>query len=225
MNPLCLRSPRLRTVTARSILFTALLVFAFCDSAFAQSEGKFALGADYSIHLPSDRKAIDGHRGVGLLWRYGHGKTGWGLHWALNWFSADVDQPEIGTELGVLKVRPVMIGYGYTRVMGRTKLTGSLVGGYAIAKMSLRDEAAAAYRDRLAVTGVELDAGNTFTARPQFSVWYDISKKIGFNASVSYIVARPDVTIRSSRGVEKRNINADLFTVKFGAVYSIWPWK
>ena len=211
--------------SARALLFTTMLVFAFSDSAVAQSEGKFALGADYSIHLPGDRKDIDGHRGIGLLWRYGHGKTGWGWHWGLSWFSADVDRPEIGTELGVLKVRPFMFGYGYTRVIGKNKLTGSLIGGPAFSKMTLRDEAAAAYRDRLGVTGVELDGGNTFSVRPQFSLWHDISKKIGVNVTAGYIVARPSLTIRSSRGTEKHRLNADLFTVKVGAVYSIWPWK
>jgi len=67
-----------------------------------------------------------------------------------------------------------------------------------------------------------VDVSNTFTAKPQVNVWYDLGKKVGLNVSAGYVVARPTLMIRSTLGTEERHLNADMFTVKFGAAYSIF---
>jgi hypothetical protein len=203
--------------------FVLLTVLGLSRSAFAQSEGTFALGGNFALRLPADRDAVDGRQGVGLLWRFGHGKTGWGWHWGLSWYSADVDGPVgLGTEIGELHVRPVMAGYGYTRVMRRTTVTADLIAGYALTTMSLTPEAENAYRDRLGARSVTVDASNTLTAKPEVSVWYDLGKKVGLNVSAGYMIARPTVTVRSSLGVDERRVRADMFMVQIGAVYSIF---
>jgi hypothetical protein len=200
----------------------SVLVLAPCRPGFAQSEGRFAVGGEFAVRLPADRTSIDGSKGPGLLWRFGHGKTGWGWHWGLNWFSADVDGPAgIDTEIGELHVRPVMAGYGYTRVVGHNTVTAAVIAGYAVTSMSLTPAAVNAYRDRLGAQSATVDVSNTLTARPEVSVWHDVNKKIGINVSAGYIVARPNVTVRSSLGEEARRVRADMFTVKVGAVYSI----
>src|SRR4051812_49947234 len=60
----------------------------------AQTGGKFAVGADLSTRVATSRDA-DGRIGVGLLWRIGHAKTGWGWHWGLSWISTNLTE-EIG---------------------------------------------------------------------------------------------------------------------------------
>jgi len=205
------------------VLLVLLLALGPCANAFAQSEGKFAIGGAFSIRLPADRQAVDGRQNGGLLWRFGHGKTGWGWHWGLNWYSAEVDgEPAIDTEIGELHVRPVMVGYGYTHIVRHTNVTAAMIAGYAVTTISLRPEAANAYRDRLGARAVSVDASNTFTVRPEVSIWRDLSKKVGLNISAGYIVARPNVTVHSTLGDEVRHLRADMFTVKIGAVYSVF---
>jgi len=58
--------------------------------------------------------------------------------------------------------------------------------------------------------------------RPEVSTWIDVTRKIGINLSFGYTVARPEVTIRTSAGTDSRRIRADMFTLRFGAVYSIF---
>ena len=53
-------------------------------------------------------------------------------------------------------------------------------------------------------------------------MWYDLTKKVGLHGSVGYIVARPDVTVRSSLGEDRRGIRADQFMVKIGLAYSVF---
>ena len=190
---------------------------------WAQSEGKFAVGAELSTRTPINKEA-DGHVGVGLTWRIGHSKTGWGWHWGLSWFETHLERSigGITTNFGDLRVRPIMAGYGYTHVIGRTAITAKAIGGYAFSSMSLAPAAGEAYRDRLGAQSVTVDASNTFALKPEISVWYDINKKLGLNVSSGYIVARPHVTVNSSLGEDRRSVRADMFTFKVGMVYSIF---
>ena len=86
----------------------------------------------------------------------------------------------------------------------------------------LTPEAEAAYQNRLGARSVSTHASLTPTYKPEVSVWYDVSKKIGINASLGYMVARPTVTVRSSLGDDDRRFRADMFMFKIGAVYSIF---
>src|SRR5262245_48802098 len=109
-------------------LLAAAITFASTPDAFAQSEGKFAFGAQLSTRTAMGPENA-GHAGVSFLWRFGQAKTGWGWHYGLNWFGTDLSRTIGGpnTEFGTLRVRPIMGGYGYTRVFGRTAVTGKLM--------------------------------------------------------------------------------------------------
>ena len=51
---------------------------------------------------------------------------------------------------------------------------------------------------------------------------YDVSKKIGLHGSVGYMVARPQVTVSSTLGDDKRRVRADMWQLKIGMAYSIF---
>lgn len=192
-------------------------------AASAQTGGKLALGADVSTRVSRNDDA-SGHVGVGLLWRFGHAKSGWGWHWGLNWYSTDLDRSIGGAaiDLGELHVRPVMAGYGYTHLFGRTAITATALAGYAYSSMSLTPAATAAFRDRLGAQSVSVDAANTLVFKPEVSAWYDINRKFGLKVSGGYMVARPRVTVRSTLGEDRRTVRADMLMLKAGVVYSIF---
>ena len=73
-----------------------------------------------------------------------------------------------------------MGGYGYTRVIGRTAVTGKLMGGYAFSSMKLSQEAMDAYRDPLRrARGRRSRRRTPFVVIPEVNVWYNVNKKIG----------------------------------------------
>jgi hypothetical protein len=211
----------MKTRHVGALLATTMLIGA--PPALAQTTGKFAIGAHVSKRASTSPDA-HGNLGIGLLWRIGHSKTGFGWDWGLNWIGIDVDR-EIGgtaTDLGELKLRPIMVGYGYTHVFGRTSISAKTLTGYAFASMNMSALAADAYRDRLGARAITAHAANTLVVKPEVSLWRDLSKKMGVRASIGYLIARPHIAVRSTLGEDKRRVNADMLMFKVGMVYSIF---
>jgi hypothetical protein len=215
---------------SRSTLIGSLTIcFALGSvSAIAQTNNRFAIGGDFKIRA-TDRASNDdyahGRLGPGLLWRFGHGHEGWGFHWGLNWYAVDIDRPIGGlvTELGELKVRPIMAGYGYSyRPKPRLSITGAVLGGYAFGSIGLVPSAVNAYERRLGSQSVTARASNTFVLKPELNVWYDMNKAFGLNLNAGYMIARPDVIVDTTAGQDKRTARADQFILKVGIVYSIF---
>jgi hypothetical protein len=168
--------------------------------------------------------AATGSYDIGLLWRFGHPKTGWGWAWGLNWYRTDIERFVGGStvDFGELRVRPITAGYGYTQVIGRTSIAGTLLGGFAFTSVSLNPVAADAYVERLGARTVQADSGMTWVTRPGVGVWYDLNKKFGLHFNAGYMIARPNVTVKSSLGEDKRRVRADVFTFKVGLAYSVF---
>jgi hypothetical protein len=206
-----------------ALLLAIAITLASTADAFAQSQGKFAVGAQLSTRTAAGPEN-KGHVGVSLLWRIGQSKTGWGWHYGLYWFSTDLERSigGVDTEFGRLRVRPIMGGYGYTRVFGRTAVTGKVMGGYAWTSMRLSPIATDAYQNRLGAQTITADASNTIVVIPEVSAWYNINEKMGLKVSSGYVMARPNVTVSSTAGIDKRRVRADNVTFKVGMVYSIF---
>ena len=206
-------------------LFSVLLalVTGAAPAAYAQREGAFALGANVSTREPVDG-AADSGMGIGLLWRVGHSKNGWGWTGGLNWFATDLNRSIGGhdTELGELRVRPFMAGYGYTHLVGPAALSAGVLGGYAFTSFHLAQTAVDAYHDRLGARSVSADVSNTWVAKPEVGVWIDLNRKVGLNLNAGYLIARPTMTVSSSLGDDVRRLRADMFIITIGAVYSIF---
>jgi hypothetical protein len=168
--------------------------------------------------------AAAGSFSIGLLWRFGHPKTGWGWAWGLHWYGTDIERSVGGSsvDFGHLRVRPFMAGYGYTQVIGRTAITGKLLGGFALTSISLNPLAADAYVDRLGARSVQADSGMTWVTRSGVDVWHDLNRKFGLHISTGYVIARPNVTVTSSLGEDKRRVRADVFTLSVGLAYSVF---
>jgi hypothetical protein len=199
------------------------LLVSISATAGAQTDSKFALGADFAVKLPGGRDA-HGSEGIGLLWRFGRGKEGFGFHWGLNWYETQIDRSVAGQviELGELHVKPFMAGYGYTHNVGRYSITAALLGGFAHTSMSLASSAADAYRNLLGARAVDADCGWPLVLRPELSMWYDVNEKVGLHLSTGYMIARPHVTVTSTAGEDERRVRADMVGLKVGLAYSIF---
>ena len=192
--------------------------------AFAQSGfGTFALGGKVSFKGSTERMS-SGATNIGILWRLGHGGEGWGPKYGLNWYSAHLDTT-IGDRrqaFGELKLRPLMLGYGYSRSFGRVHASANILGGLAITSFSLSSSANDAFRRQLAASSVDADASNPLVLRPEISVWIDASRKIGINVNAGYMFAQPRVVVSGAGGRAVRRVDASMFTLSVGAAYSIF---
>ena len=130
-----MKSPRLALV---AFLFTA----GVARLADAQINSRLAVGGEFTV-AATDHASTEDHAHStflpGIVWRFGATDPGWGFHWGLNWYAVDIERPIGGTttELGELRVRPIMAGYGYTWIIKKNAITADLLGGYAFAKMAL----------------------------------------------------------------------------------------
>jgi hypothetical protein len=212
---------------SRLAILATLTALVAPGPAFAQTGSRFAAGGEFTIRT-SDRAPTEdyAHSQIQIepLWRFGTTESGWGFHWGLNWYAVDVDRPVGGavTELGEIHIRPVMAGWGYTHVINKSAITVDLLGGYAFSSMSMTGAAVDAYRLRAGVQSVDADATNTFVLKPEIALWYDINAKLGLNINAGYMMARPDVTIRTNAGLDRRTARADQFILKIGLAYSIF---
>ena len=205
-----------------------ILVTALAAPVRAQTDTRFALGVDFLVAASDHASTQDrAHHVLSAepLWRYGEFKPGWGPHFGLNWYAVDIDRPVGGggaTPIGTVHIRPIMGGYGYTWLRGRNAVSASALAGYAFATMKLGDGAADAYQSRLGGQITDSSASNTWVLRPEIDFWHDINKMFGLNVNVGYMIARPDVTIATTSGVDKRTARADQFQFRVGLAYSIF---
>jgi len=205
-----------------------LLMMSVGSPALAQTDNRFAIGAEFKIRTSDHAATEDAARaklGPGLLWRFGHGREGWGFHWGLNWYAVELERSigGLATELGELHVRPFMAGYGYTyAATRRLNVTADVLGGYAIGSIGLAPSAIAAYQERVGGRSIEASATNTLVLKPEIGLWYDLHRKYGLNVNAGYMIARPDVIVTSTAGTDRRKARADQFSLKVGLVYSVF---
>ena len=205
----------------------AALVFVFSLfplGAVAQSAGKVAVGGKVSVKGSSGEDSRGG-TSLGLLWRFGRGKEGWGFRYGLSWYSAHLNTT-IGDsrsqEFCELKLRPFMAGYGYARNLGRTRISGNVLAGFALTAFSLTSSADQAFRTDLAAVSVDADSSTPLVIKPEVTAWFDLNRKVGLNISAGYMIAHPNVTIVSPQGIQRRRVDADMFVLSVGAVYSVF---
>ena len=205
------------------LIWLALLGVLIPAELLAQTKGRVAVGASMSSKLAAHSDS-DGETNVGFLFRLGQGHEGWGWKYGLNWYSTEIERVAGDARLtfGELHIRPILVGYGYTRTFKQVKVSANLLGGYAFTSFAVRDDFDRQYRTTHTVESIDTETSNVLILRPEVSAWRDLNEKLGLNVSLGYIVARPDVTVISAAGRDRRGVNADMFTFKVGLVYSIF---
>ena len=192
--------------------------------ALAQTDSRLAIGGSLTMRAASSSET-SGSVTAGFEWRLGYATPGWGWQNSIfSWFDSGV-QGSIGSatvDLGNLRVRPIMAGYGYTWVRGRAAITADLVGGYSFNSFKLDPEAIQEYARARGATGIDAEGTNAFALKPEVQLWYDINSRFGLKLNGGYLIARPSVVITSSLGEDVRPVRADTFLITAGLVYSLF---
>jgi hypothetical protein len=213
--------------------FLVAFVFAVPVPARAQSHARVALGVDTTQRLfaddhfgrdeglkPSFLYRIRKDHRVGNGWRFKFPDFGF------NWGSTHVTQSVGGADTPLGRLRLIGFGAGAAEALvlndGKDELAFSLIGGPAFSHFSLSDEARAAYRQRLNAESIDVHVNNTWFARLAVSYWHDISARVGFHSSVSYIVARPHAITRTPVGETRTRWKTDHLALKAGLAVGIF---
>src|SRR6266536_2883600 len=179
--------------------------------ASAQAENRFALGLSFTDRTADDPRARGSER-IGVNWRIGHTKPGWGWQYGFNWYALDLTGLNVGANAlnGELRVKPVLAGYGRTWIVGPAAITADLIGGAAYTTFTSTGG------------GITVRPGVAPIVKPEVDLWYDLGRKFGLSVNAGYIVARPRLTVSGPNGSSASRLNANTFKLTMGFVYSIF---
>jgi hypothetical protein len=189
-------------------------------AASAQTEGKISVGGSVTVVSPTDDQ-VDRAIGVGPLVRL-NPKRGWGPAGALNWFRADLGNPDgSGPAVARLRIRPLMGGIAYTVGPDHALTSFSIVAGPSFNSIELRDE----FLDSLPI-GLQTptaDVNTSFAVRPGIGLTLTVAPRVAVVGFGGYLINRPKVTFRDQFGVEHRDRwKVDAFVLSVGLVYSLF---
>ena len=209
--------------THRSVLAGAalLVLLGAARPAVAQLHGTTTVGVGISTIRPSAAELTTTARVRPYIARVP--PRGWGVAMALNWFEADVSGEFVSVDgqLGTVRIRPLMLGLGYTWVGGRLGISPSVIAGPALNTLDI-DEA---FEDRFSVGGTKRDAeiGTiSLAVRPGVRVTYAIGPRLGVTAFGGYLRNRPTFTIRTPAGDVESRWTADGIVLNAGVVVSLF---
>jgi hypothetical protein len=195
----------MQNAAASALVGVLLLVAA---PAAAQTAGRAGLGIAHTWIQPRHAD-VSPTSGFGPIARLNPGR-GLGLAAALDWFDADVAD-EAG-HVGVMHVRPWMVGFGYGVPSGRLHTALTVVAGPSFNRL------------RLAETREEDEAEirTSFAVRPGLSMTYTLGPRVAVTGFGGYIYNRPEITYRTG-GIEHRDRwTADAVILSAGLVLSIF---
>lgn len=189
-------------------------------AARAQTEGKISVGGSVTVVSPTDDQ-VDRAIGVGPLVRL-NPKRGWGPAGALNWFRADLGNPDgSGPAVARLRIRPLMGGIAYTVGPDHALTSFSIVAGPSFNSIQLRDE----FLDSLPI-GLQTptaDVKTSFAVRPGIGLTFTVAPRVAVVGFGGYLINRPKVTFRDQFGLEHRDRwKVDAFVLSVGLVYSLF---
>lgn len=154
---------------------------------------------------------------AGLAPAHGFGPTiGFG------WYNGDLTLSGVSgdREVGRLRVRPLMAGIGYTWVTGRVATGVSINAGISFNSIRLNDQYRAFFGPG---TEVDVDASNSFAARPQLRFEYAVARKVGVYTSLGYFFTKFDNVIDTPIGRFENEWDASSFNIFVGAM--VYPFR
>jgi len=196
----------------KGLLLVLVGLVSLAAAAQAQTGRHVSVGVGLSFHHYTDSDFSQKNPGVSLVYRLAlkPGKDdGWKLEpsASVGWGKTDVhtDISGVSTHIGKLRTIPVLVGAGPAYRHGPTRVGIAVLGGPSFNSFT-RDSGAS-----------PVAVKNSFAARAEAGVWYDVSSRLGLHTGVSYIYNRPTANPASgaSAGAGKWKTDHLNFSVGF----------
>jgi hypothetical protein len=222
-----MKYPMIRLI--RLVCFS-LAPILFATNAHAQGPiddavAHIGIGAGVTFYDPSNDEGQTS-RGIVVAYRWHSFHSGWGPTFGLDWHRTEFNQTlgDLNAPLGSLRMRALLAGFGHTSHVGRFSAGVNVSGGYAFNSFSVASEAVPKFASGgVSLVGAGVD--NSWVARPDVAVWYDVFKHIGVGVSAAYLVARPSETITTASGTQEQHLNADSLELSAGVTVGLWKKK
>jgi hypothetical protein len=210
--------------------FAALVLAVMATAAHAQPGDHLGLGVGIGFQDPHGRGFSS--KGPTIVPEYHLGLTPHARHDGLSWGvrggigSTNPDRTDfiggVQTRTGSLRMVPVMVGGGPSYRTGPWKIGVGVVAGPSFNRFSVDDAARAAYHDRTGATLNSIEVENSFAARPDVSVWYNLTSRLGLHGSLGYTVNRPMVKTTVDGVTTSTRWNADKLSGHTGFAVGIF---
>jgi hypothetical protein len=182
--------------------------------------GRIAVGVQFTTDHPSSSNTESPAVPSPFLW-FGV-SDGIGPTFGLNWLSVDVNRVPVPgvTVNAAVRVRPVMGGVSYTKILGGTALGASAVGGWSFNSLHQIGVTSASG----AAMSYDVQMNDSFVAKGEVSALQTIAARVKVKASLGYLwVARESDIHVQAAGVDQHvPIPLSNLRVQVGVMYVLF---
>jgi hypothetical protein len=211
------------------VFLLSIGVLAIATSAHAQDDlvdsavAHVGVGAGINFYRPSSDDA-DSSQGIVIMTRWRSFHSGWGPTFGLDWHSTVFHQPVgnvVDVPMGSLRTRALLAGFGYRHPVHRFTAVANMSVGYSFNHL-VDDSGLGPAFARTGVSLIDVQVNNSWVAKPEVAVWYDLFKHVGVGVSAGYLFNKPDEVITTTAGQRTRELNANTWTLAAGVTFGVW---
>ena len=215
----------------RTAPIALLLILVAAPAALAQTGKRVAIGGAIGLTRYADDDFGFGSKDPSFSLAYRvrmnpAARSGWA--WApkssfgLTKRDASSDIGGTRTHLGQLQTIQVMGGVQRVMHQGPWQVGLGVAAGPSINDFSVDAGARDAYQSRLGTDLGDVNVKNSIAVKPEFSAWYDLSRMLGVQGSLSYLFNRPKVETTSGGVTTTSTWKTDRASAKLGLVVGIF---
>ena len=168
------------------------------------------------------RDDVEEHANVGLNIRAAK-PNGLGATVAFTW-PQFVVPTSIGSNtftLGRLRLYGIMAGPVVSRQLGPIEVSAGASAGYGFGNFRTSAVAHTVFAEQ-GMGGLKTSASSTWIAKPNATLWYSLTGKIGATVSASYLLARPTLTFSGTNAPADRKLQMNALQLSAGLGYRIF---
>jgi hypothetical protein len=189
----------------------------------AQTNSLISVGADYGVDIPRS-DALERSKGFGVSVRLPRPEA-WSAAWDFGSLSSDFLHAFSGqaTDIGSLKVRPVLGGVAYTWRGRRLEATATLTAGVSFVSLDLNDRGRERIRTAFGPREASVESGPVLAVQPKLTLWYDTNGRFGLGGTAGYLRTRPEIAfVTTPTTVDDIHVNADRVRLSAGIVVKVY---
>jgi len=201
----------------------ASLVWVVAAPAGAQTDSLVSVGVDYGVDFPRS-DVLERTKGFGVSVRLPRPEA-WSAAWDFGSMSSDFVHAFTGvaSNIGSLKVRPVLGGVAYTWKARRLEATAIVTAGVSFVSLDLSDRGRERVRAAFGPNEASVESDPVFAVQPKLTLWYDINGRFGLGGTAGYLRTRPQIAfVTTPATVDEIHVNADMVRLSAGIVVKVY---